>query len=152
MDEKEFDKYFDNRYMDQIRWYDSKSKRNKDWYNLTEIIVIVSASLTPIFIALDFYFDFCTILKFVPIAFSVLVAILSTIQNAFSYKENWLNYRTTCESLKKEQYYYSGNLGDYCNVEDKETLFIERVESLISRENTMWVMTESSEKCRKIQK
>jgi hypothetical protein len=40
--------------------------------------------------------------------------------------------------LKKEKHFYDAELFEYNEVEDKESFFIERVESLISRENTKW--------------
>jgi len=70
---------------------------------------------------------------------SVLVAILTSVLKSFKYQENWINYRNTCETLKKEYYYYEAEIHQYGESEDKEALFIERVESLISRENTLWI-------------
>jgi hypothetical protein len=73
------------------------------------------------------------------------VAILTAGLKAFKYQENWINYRTTCETLRKEKYFYEAGLGEYASAEDKEALFVDRVESLISRENTMWVSTHRAE-------
>jgi len=41
--------------------------------------------------------------------------------------------------LKKEIQLYEAGIGEYANAEDKEALFVERVENLISRENTLWL-------------
>ena len=70
--------------------------------------------------------------------FSIVVAILAAALKAFKYQENWINYRTTCETLKKEWFYYEARIGDYSTAEDPQALFVERSEALISRENTMW--------------
>jgi hypothetical protein len=73
---------------------------------------------------------------------AALVAIGTTILKTFKYQENWINYRTTCETLRKEIHFYRAPLGDYRDSDDREALFVERVESLISRENTMWLTTQ----------
>jgi len=51
----------------------------------------------------------------------------------------------TCETLKKEIHYYNAKLHDYAYSEDPESLFVGRVESLISRENTLWLISEKIE-------
>ena len=69
----------------------------------------------------------------------MLVAIVASALKTFKFQENWINYRTTCETLKKEIHFYEAGIGEYANAEDKEVLFVERVENLISRENTLWL-------------
>jgi uncharacterized membrane protein len=49
-------------------------------------------------------------LKTASLITAVLVAILATSLKTFKFEqfeENWLNYRTTCEALKKEIHFYS---------------------------------------------
>jgi len=73
------------------------------------------------------------------------VAILASAVRAFKFQENWINYRTTAETLKKEIHLYRAGAGEYARVPDREALFVERVESLISRENTTWVQVSRRE-------
>ena len=80
-------------------------------------------------------------LKTLSLMTSVLVAILATSLKTFKFEENWINYRTTCETLKKEVHFYYARIGEYEDSEDKEALFVKRVEALISRENTLWLTT-----------
>ena len=72
---------------------------------------------------------------------SVLVAILATSLETFKFEENWVNYRTTCETLKKEIHFLDAGIDEYKDSQDKEGLFVKRVEALISRENTLWLTT-----------
>ncbi|MHC4367051.1 MAG: DUF4231 domain-containing protein [Planctomycetota bacterium] len=72
-----------------------------------------------------------------------------SILKTFKYQENWINYRTTCETLRKEIHFYRVGWGDYRDSKDREALFVERVESLISRENTMWLTTQQPEEAEK---
>ena len=45
------------------------------------------------------------------------------------------------ETLKKEKHFYDASIDDYATSDDKEALFVERVEALMSRENTLWITT-----------
>jgi hypothetical protein len=107
-------------------------------YILFQWILIILTAITPVIIALD-------LAKLIPIIISAIVAILTTGIKTFKFQENWINYRTTCETLKKEIHFYSAGIDDYASVEDKETKFIERVEALISRENTLWLIISKKE-------
>lgn len=125
--------YFNGRYLTAISWYDNKSKWNKKLYYLFQIILIVFAAITPILAVID--------LKWFTTISSAIVAISASLIKFLKLEENWLNYRTICETLRKEQYLFSSSISDYNNCENKEKLFVDRVESLISRENTLWLST-----------
>ncbi|WP_440956891.1 DUF4231 domain-containing protein [Methanosarcina sp. Mfa9] len=139
MDEGKFKKYLEERYRDQINWYDKKSLDNQKIYKKFQFILIILSSLTPVLIVIEFCQPANWLLKWSPVLTSVIVAILTSVLKSFKYQENWITYRTTCETLKKEYYYYEAGINEYGEVEDKEALFVERVERLISRENTLWV-------------
>ena len=79
----------------------------------------------------------------------VLLAVFTAMTSLYKYQENWINYRTTCETLRKEIHFYRAGSGDYRDSEDREALFVERVESLISRENTMWLTTQQPKEGKK---
>ena len=79
--------------------------------------------------------------KTITIVVSILLAIGTTALKTFKYQENWLNYRSVAETLKKEKYYYDAGIEGYSDEVEKNSRFVERVESLISRENTIWVST-----------
>lgn len=144
MDKEAISKYLTERYEDQIGWYDSKAARNQTIYHLMQWSLIVLAAITPILIEFKpprlgaGWVEWATVT-------SAVVAILTAGLKTFKYQENWINYRTTCETLRKEKYFYEAGLGEYAGAEDKEALFVDRVESLISRENTMWVSTHRAE-------
>lgn len=103
-------------------------------------IVTVFSVLTPILLVIGEWFTYLAIVT------SGIVAIGTTLVRAFNYQENWINYRTTSETLKKEMYYYKAKLSDYHDAEDPEAIFVQRVESLISRENTMWLICQTPKK------
>jgi hypothetical protein len=137
MDAEEFQKYLEQRYEDQINWYDKKSIVNQKMYRRFQWSVIILSAITPVFVAIV-----PETTRWPAVAISAIVAIGTTALKTFKYQENWINYRTTCETLRKEIYFYNACLGNYSDAEDPEVLFVERVESLISRENTMWLTTQ----------
>jgi len=136
LDKEYFKKYLEERYKDQTEWYDKKATFNQKVFKWLQWLIIISSALTPILILANIDF-----LKWFAVAAATIIAVSASAQKAFKYQENWINYRATCETLKKELYYYNCNLQGYNNAKDKEALFIDRVESLISRENTYWVTT-----------
>lgn len=111
-------------------------------------LILLSAS-TPVIIALAQKTDSVPWLKTLSLISSVLVAILATSLKTFKFEENWINYRTTCETLKKEIHFYHAGIDEYEHCEDKEPLFVKRVEALISRENTLWLTTVKEKKDQK---
>jgi hypothetical protein len=139
MDAAAFEAYIKERYRPEIAWYDSKSKTNRIWYNILQGGLTGLAAITPVMIALEFLGSL-QCLKWFTLATAVAVALLSTILKTFKFEENWINYRTTCETLKKEIHFYNAGVDDYERAGDKEALFVKRVEALISRENTLWLI------------
>lgn len=136
MEQELFEKYLTDRYENQINWYDSKSADNKKYYIYLQWGAIVISSLVPVLIA------------FLPIGFkwftasiAAFLAVITAGLKTFKFQENWISFRTIAETLKKEKYYFDAELDDYENNSDKQAVFVERVESLISRENSLWIVT-----------
>lgn len=136
MIQEDFQKYLKERYEDQINWYDKKSMWHQKMYKRFQGAVIVLSTITPVLIAI-----WKEETRWPAVIIAALVAIGTTSLKTFKYQENWINYRTTCETLRKEIHFYKAAVGDYKDREDPESLFVERAEALISRENTMWLTT-----------
>lgn len=136
MNDEEFKKYLKERYDDQIVWYDSKSQWNHKAYQVFQWMMIILASLTPVLILIGEEWS-----KWLSAGVAVLVAIAAGGLKAFKYEENWINYRTTCETLRKEINYFNAGIKGYeqNNGAEKYSHFVDRIESLISRENTLWI-------------
>ena len=77
--------------------------------------------------------------KWLTIVLAIVLAIATAGLKTFKFEENWISYRTVAETLKKEKYYYDAAATEYATSEDKKRLFVERVEALISSENTLWM-------------
>src|SRR5690606_22203920 len=66
-----------------------------------------------------------------------IVVVLASLLSLGKYQENWIEYRTACESLKHEKFLFLTAAEPYQG-EDRFSLFVQRVEGLISKENSAW--------------
>lgn len=136
MNKEEFDKYLKSRYKDQMAWYGREAVWNHRAYQIFQWTAITLSASTPVLVVIGEGW-----VKWLAVVVAALVAISIATLKTFKYQENWISYRTTAEILKKEIHFYEAGIQGYENVEDREALFVERVESLISRENTLWLIT-----------
>lgn len=136
MKEEDFKKYLSDRYTDQIKWYSNKASKNKKYYQCFQWLAIILSSIVPVLIIVvpEKY-------QLYTVAISVLLSISTSGLKTFKFQETWINYRTISETLKKEKYFYDAELDNYSECNDRNAVFVERVEALISRENSMWIMT-----------
>lgn len=131
MDEE---KYIADRVDNQIDWYDKKSQSAQFRFKFLRCIEILSAAAIPLIagFAKD-PFPVTLILG----GLGALIAVISSVISLNQYQENWTEYRTTCESLKHEKYLFLTKAEPY-HEEEHYRLFVQRVESMISKENSAW--------------
>jgi ABC-type multidrug transport system fused ATPase/permease subunit len=128
------EEYISSRVDDQIGWYDRKSKTAQRWFKWIRSIEIVSAAAIPLiagFAAEPFPVTLVVGLL------GALIAITSSLVSLNQFQENWTEYRTTCESLKHEKFLFLTKAEPY-HEDGSYRLFVQRVESLISKENSAW--------------
>ena len=79
----------------------------------------------------------------------MIVVLLVSLERVFHYREQWANYRSTEQFLRKEYFLFTTKKGLYADKkkEDAYRLFVERVEGSIEAENasTLQVLTTVSE-------
>lgn len=132
MNEEQFLK---ERVDDQINWYDKKSQFNQRWYKWLRVGEIVAAAAIP-FLA-GYMSDKNPAIQVVVGFLGCIIATIAGIVALYQFQENWVEYRTTCESLRHEKYLFLTQTEPY-NVDNPFALFVQRVESLVSTENTKW--------------
>ena len=133
MNEQDICNFIKDRYEDQRDWYEKKASEKKKLHDITRVIIIIIAPLVPFSILID-----DPTVKIFSIMTSMIVVICTSLINTFKFQEDWLNYRTTAEMMKKEYFLYYTGVGDYRDNDDKDGLFIRRIESMISQEHTKW--------------
>lgn len=145
MDKEAFEKYLKERYYDQMEYYDRKSGFYQKRYKKFQWILIILSAVTPVLAALDgneifkyggmvYKFD----LNIVVVIISAVVAILTSGLKTFQYQELWVSYRVTQELLKPEIYYYQFSINGYESIENKEAIFVKRIEAILDTEHKGW--------------
>ncbi|WP_421920267.1 DUF4231 domain-containing protein [Marinifilum sp.] len=132
------EEYIDKRLVDQINWYDKKSIKNQKTFRLLRIIEIIAAALIPFISGItinninsgEFIIYFTSFL-------GVLITIIASYIALGNHQEKWIEYRTTCESLKKELFLFETKVMPY-DTDISFPLLVKRVETIISKENTNW--------------
>ncbi|MBP2831936.1 DUF4231 domain-containing protein [Aquimarina sp. U1-2] len=138
------DQYIKERVDDQIRWYDTKSSRNKSLHLWTKGLVITFSALIP-FIS-GFLKSGPEYLDYVVGILGMVVAILTGVSELMKFQDKWAKYRTTAETLKHEKFLFSTQSGHYHGQENYFTIFVGRIEALISTENSDWSKIISEDK------
>ncbi len=140
MNEKE---YLEERVDKEISWYDRKSQLNQKWFKRLSILQFGAAALIPF---LTPYISTSTPkLKITVGLFGVLIAVLTSIIGLYKMQEHWIQYRTASESLNHERFLFLTKVNPYDN-DGAFDLFVQRIESQISKEHSSWATMQESKK------
>lgn len=120
-----------DRLEEQADWYDKRSTTSKRSYASLKVTQLVAAALVPVMASVH-------AAVWVTGGLGALVVVLEGVQQLFQFEANWINYRATGEALNHERFLYLSNVGPYAGAAEPKRLLAERVEALISQENTMW--------------
>ena len=128
------EKYLADRLEEQINWYDHKSQFNQKWCKRLRMIEIICASLIPLLSGLSSSIAYS---EWIIGILGVTIAIAAAAGSLYKFQENWIQYRTSAETLTHEKYLYITNSPPYSG-KDKLEILVTRIESLISKENSNW--------------
>lgn len=131
MDEQ---KYIEERLEDQINWYDTKSQLNQKRFKQLKIIEILSAASIPFLVA---YADKSIEIQVIVGLLGIAIAVITGIFGLYKFQENWIEYRTTSETLKHHKYLYETACLPY-NKENRFQKLVQTCEAIISKENSNW--------------
>ena len=138
--------YITQRVDDQIGWYDRKSRTNQQWYKLLRTVEFTGAAFIP-FLA-TYLEPGIPKTKIIIGILGVLITVITATLSLYRHQEHWVEYRTTCESLKKEKFLFLTGSGPYVGASATTLqIFVDRVETLISKQNSNWAqyMTQQQE-------
>lgn len=139
------DGYIADRLDEQIGWYDRKSLSNQNRYKWLRMLQVVAAALIP-FLTAYLPPDRSTTQLLVGLL-GVAIAVVTATLDLWRYQEHWIQYRTTCESLKKEKVLFLTESGPYSGgTAANFRLLVHRTETLISKENSNWAEHERQPK------
>ena len=129
------EEYLRDRLDDQINWYSRNSQWHQTWFKRLRVVEILFATSIPFLVS--YITPETGILKLIVGGMSVVVALASGLVTLYKFQENWIEYRTTAETLKHEKYLYLTQSAPY-DGDEPFRLLVERVEVTISKENTNW--------------
>jgi uncharacterized protein DUF4231 len=131
------EEYVEQRINDQIAWYARRSVTNKRWFKRLRFAEIVAAATIPF---LSGFADKSSSIKIAIGALGVFVAVIASLLGLLQLQVHWIEYRATAESLKKEKFLFLTQTDPY-DKDDAFHLLVERVEALLSKENTEWLQS-----------
>lgn len=128
--------YLEQRVRDQIGWYDRRSLWNQRWFKRLRVVEIAAAAMIPFLTAVP---DVAN-MKYVIGGLGVLITVVAGVLALYQFQERWTEYRATCESLEREQFLFLTKAEPYAGA-DGFSAFVQRIESLLSKENTGWAQS-----------
>lgn len=128
------EEYLQDRLENQITWYDTKSLYNQRRYKRLRLMEIIAAALIPFLSGMSGKLCYS---EWIIGGLGVIIAVSAAAGALYKYHENWIQYRTTAEQLKHEKFIYLTRTGLYAH-ENRFITLVERIESLISKENSNW--------------
>jgi len=137
MEKEAIDRYIRERYQNQLDWYDEKAIRNQMLSRCVKLGLIATSALTPVMLVSHFM-EHVWWLAALALASAVATLLITGFMGAFQFEEHWLRYRSTCENLRSEFYVYQSGTDLYRDAHDKDALFVERVEEILSHERRSW--------------
>jgi Protein of unknown function (DUF4231) len=121
-----------DRLEDQLGWYDRKSIAAQRMYKRLKLVQLAVTAAVPVAAASDAK-------AWVTAALGAIVLVLEGLQQLGQYQQNWIAYRSTCESLKHEKYLYLAHAGPYADAASATRTLAERLEGLVSQEHAKWI-------------
>jgi hypothetical protein len=150
--------YIRARINDQLRFYDKKAARYKSLYLSMRAATVIGGAIVPVLVNLNFapvsvnvagFTLTINMIKVLTTLISLMVVLFVSLESVYHFKEQWRNYRSTAELMKKEYFLYVSGHGRYASKTDAEAyrLFVEQIETAIDVENasTLQVMTTVSD-------
>lgn len=128
---------------DQILWYSRRASASLRWFRILKIIELMAAAMIP-FLATVPASDLLSRPALVAGGLGVLIIVLESLQGLFQFQNNWMNYRSTCEELKREKHLWMARAGCYAGAEHPDQILAERIESVIYAEHGRWVIAQES--------
>ena len=123
------------RLIDQLNWYDGKSRYCQRWFKNLKFTQIALAVLIPVTSLLP-----AECAKWTASIAGALIAVLEAVQQMNQYSTLWVMYRATAERLKHEKYLFLSGAGPYKGLAEPVRLvaLAERVEEHVSTEHANW--------------
>ena len=130
--------YIEQRLDDQQTWYAGKSAWNQTWYKRLRMVEVVLAAGIPFVSSLIGKFpDSPNVVPIIVSMIAFLIAATSALLALYRFQDNWLQYRSTAEQLKREKFLFLTKNHPY-DGEDAFHVLVDNVERILGVENSTW--------------
>lgn len=131
--------YMQHRWYAQWNYYDSKASAAKTKYQRLQLIVAVGSVVVPVLVGLTPTDpNLRTSLDLLTVGVSLIVAAAAAIETVKQFGDEWRNFRSTAEELKREKSLYDTGSGPYRRAKNPFRLFVERSEEVMAKQNGAW--------------
>ncbi len=134
------EEYLHKRLDKQIDWHERKSNLNQMNYKIITVVNIIIAALIPFITSVPSMVPMENGYKFINFiigGMGVVVTILSGILALNKFHVNWVQYRSTAESLIKERFMFLTRSEPY-HGEEPFGLLVQRVENMLATNTQSW--------------
>lgn len=113
-------------------WYDRQAGRCRVVYQTLKVLQLLLAACLPIAGALGASVPTTATL-------GAAVLVLESVQQLFSFHTDWISYRATAESLRREALLYSAGAAPYSDPDTRGFVLAERLVGITTGENDAWI-------------
>ena len=131
------EEYLKDRVDQQIDWYNRRSRWNKRWFICLQVVILTASASVPVVVLVPFVFEGKAWIRVAVAVLGSLTAVLTGVISLMQFRKNWIEYRVVAESLKSEKFMFQTETGPYAEG-DRFSKFVERTETLISKEHKNW--------------
>lgn len=141
-------KFLRSRWLDQLIWMESSSKKNQLRYYILRLGCIIGGVIIPALVSIHASGALGGMIQFVTVVISLIVAVCAALEEFFHFGERWRHYRRTAELLKGEGWSFfqlSGHYQSHNDHKEAYPLFAARMEETFQREVDIFITKISKE-------
>lgn len=140
MDGAAIEKYLAEDYARASKFYDDRARSSKKVYRIISIyLIIASAVLTPLVAVVPDQ----ELWRVVTATLAATLVVGNGVLAHLKSHENWLSYRASWDALQRERRLFETGSGPYRRAEDGASLFVERIEAVLTKEGSEFMARHS---------
>lgn len=116
-------------------WYDRAATRNMNIFIVLKVAQISIAAGIPVVSLVTSLRDIQPIIAGVA---GALLVVIEGVQQTCQFQQRWIQFRSACEALRREQSLFQALAGPYRSIADPEASLAERVNEIVASENNSW--------------
>jgi Protein of unknown function (DUF4231) len=124
----------------RIAWYDRNARRSQFLFKGFKVLTLLAAAAIPFGAGLSAAdIGSAGVATFAIGLLGAAIVVVEGFQQLFQWQQNWLNYRSTCETLERERSLFLARAGSYAGVRGPHARFAERAEAIMAQEHSKWL-------------